>query len=170
MRSPETVDEVLLLPAHIYAGRVAEIAVRAQEIAAQSDDWNLVLQAAQVLSVWANETPAEAATAIHRQVIAAARRGLALAGDTLDEQLKFLRIAANLILALSCKEIGDNNAALQACEDALRIDPNDFNALMLFGWLNYSGSPTTDPNIFRDCMRRNLIPSRLDAHVAIGKA
>ncbi len=162
--------EVFVLTAHVQAGRAAEIAVRAQEIASRSDNWILVLWAAVVLFVWADEMPAEAAVAIHRQAIDAARRGLAFVAGPSDDQWKFLRVNANLNLALSCEHLGDKSAALKACEDALRIDPNNFNALMVFGWLNYPGNRTGDRSDFRSQVRRTLIPSRIEAHVAKGKA
>ena len=168
--------EVFVLTAHVQAGRAAAVAPRAQEIVSQRNDWVLVLAAAEVLFVWADELPPQAAAPIHRQAIAAARRGLALQGssafaaDSSDERWKFHRVNTNLNLALSCEQLGETSDALQACEDALRIDPNDFNALMLYGWLRYPEYPTTERGVFRGRMRQNLIPNRLETHVAMGKA
>ena len=168
--------EMIELTAYVQAGRAAEVASRAQRIASQSDDWVLVLAAAQILFVWADETPPQDSTPIHRQAIEAVRRGLALAGnsafaaDPLDTQWKFHRVNANLNLSLSCEQLGDTSAALQACEDALQIDPNNSVALMLYGWLKYPGYPTDDRGVFRDRMRRTLMPTDFDTHIAIGKA
>lgn len=168
--------EFVELTACVQAGRAAEVAPRAQDIVSQSDDWVRVLAAAEVLFVWADELSPQAAVPIHCQAIAAARRGLALHGssvfaaDSSDERWKFHRVNANLNLALSCEQLGETSAALQACEDALRINPNDFNALMLYGWLKYPDYPTTERRVFCGRMRQTLISRRLEAHVTTGKA
>ncbi len=53
--------------------------------------------------------------------------------------------------------ISDKVAAILSCERALRIDPNHFDALMLYGYLAYGEFPQAEKAAFRGQEHRKLV-------------
>jgi len=67
---------------------------------------------------------------------------------------------ALLNLAFSYDELGDRIAATKACREALKISPEDMNALLLLGLLNADSSNATHESL-RGELRRSLFESSL---------
>ena len=97
------------------------------------------------------------ADALH-QAIDVARRGLELgATASTNEVFESLRPAAYLHLALSYDQLGQQEEAMRWCKKALELDANNFDALMLHGYITYDAYPPADKQVFRENKHRKLV-------------
>jgi tetratricopeptide (TPR) repeat protein len=143
-------EEIWLLTCMIQAKRAAEIVPRAQRIAETETEPLLLLKAAEALSVRASEVEDDEAAELRTAAIDTAERGLRLARKRPgDDLLAALSITTNLHLALDYEVLGRIDEALKCCDEALRLDPANANAMMLRAWLNRERNPEAAKGDFR---------------------
>ena len=150
-------EEVWKILSFVEAGRSQEVLARSQEILSCEEEPLLRFAAGHVLFDLAGRGSVE-----HRDAIVAAHQTLDIvkqrgteAPSLISPELLNLQRGALLHLAMSYDELGDTNAAVDACQEALKLSPEDMNALLLLGWL------TADPNVvahdsLRPTLRREL--------------
>lgn len=150
-------EEIWWVTCMIHAGRARDALARAREIADTADSPHLLLAAAEVLFVAAAEAAGGGENDVHDEAIKLAERGLAVAAETpRDELLDSLRTGALMHLALTYDHIGDRQAAIEACNQALQIDPERKTALELFGFLSYDSFPVNQRALFRHRLHQEL--------------
>jgi hypothetical protein len=59
------------------------------------------------------------------------------------------RVGACLHVAANYEAFGDTSSAIAACVDALQMDPNNRDALILHGWLIHDQEPEAGQKEFR---------------------
>ncbi len=159
--------ETWYLACMIQAGNALHVAERARQIVESSESPLLLLQAAIVLSVRAAEVgDTSDADALRRDAIAAANQGLRrvdLVKPNEKATLEAMLVGSYLHLAMNYDELGDTGNARRACAAALRLEPDNVDALMLQGWLNRE----TDPKAASADFHRGL-GQRLTAQPAFG--
>lgn len=161
LRALSADEEIWLLTCLIQAGRVRDAIPRALEIARAESNPLLLLKAAEVLFVEAGNSMHEQNESRHRSAIAAAERGLDLARSLAqDETLEVMRLSTYLHLALSHEELGETDSAREACEKALKLAPNNLDALLLFGYLHHGDYPKSDRLEFRQRFHQRLAESK----------
>lgn len=154
-------EEIWLLTCLIQAGRVRDAVPRALEIANAESDPLLLLKAAEVLFVEAGSSVNEQSETRHQIAIEAAERGLGLARSLAeDETLDVMRLSTYLHLALSYDELGKIDPAREACEMALKLAPNNLDALLLLGYLHHVDYPKSDRLQFRQRFHQRLAESK----------
>jgi tetratricopeptide (TPR) repeat protein len=153
-------EEVWLLTCMIAAEQWAEAVPRARDIARTTADPVSLLQAAEVLFAAATYRGADVESLLSEAMIVA-ERGLAAAGSASDDDLlKAMRAGALLHMALTYDHRGDRRTAIQACRQALALDPERRTALELFGFLSYDAYPANQREPFRHRIQREVATSR----------
>jgi hypothetical protein len=150
LQSLKPEEEIWLLTCMMQAKRSADLIPRVEQIARSESDPLLLLKAAEVFSTRASELTGDEADALRRAAITTAQRGLQQAKTrTGDELLSVLLVGANLRLAFDCEALGEVGEALNYCDEALRMDPTNANAMMLRAWLNRDRNPEAAAGEFR---------------------
>jgi tetratricopeptide (TPR) repeat protein len=135
-------EEIWLLRCMIDAGRVAEALPRATEIASCESNPLLLFQAADVFFARAWQPDVDDSVAMRSEGINLARRALDQTKDREhDEMLRLFRRSALLQLAIEYDRLGETEAGVAACEEVLRMDPRDLDAI-----------------VFRDSLKREAHP------------
>ncbi len=155
-------QEVWRLMCFIQAGRSQEILDRSRHILAHETEPLLLFAAVQVLFDLAARGSLH-----HREAIEATCQTLDFVGQSSAKdtsppapEVLDMQRGALLHLALSFDELGDRNAAIKACQDALKISPDDMDALLLLGWLT-ADSSVAEHDALRGKLRRQLTPFEL---------
>ena len=155
-------QEVWRLMCFVRAGRSEEVLDRSRHILSHETDPLLRFPAGLVLFNLVTQGSID-----HREVIDATCRTLEIvkqlaAKDSapLSRELLDMQRDALLNLALSYDELGDHVAANKACQEALKISPDDINAILLLGYLTCDPSGAEHHSL-RGKLRRILTPSEL---------
>ncbi|WP_425614604.1 tetratricopeptide repeat protein [Anatilimnocola sp. NA78] len=160
-------EEVLLLTCFVRAGRACDALGRAQEIQGMSSsDPQLLLKAAEVFSMAAEESPSEHAAEYRRAAIDCAER--ALHRLELDSETHTSFAVSGLFhLAMNFAQLGNHDKALEACRRSLAISPEDPDTLMLHGFLTFDNFPEARRAIFFENKRSQFVGESYDRLLAI---
>ena len=138
----EPTFEATLLVALHKAGLSEELKRRTQQHASPSANPVLALLSAQLGYSDAQDLADHERRARYLELLATADRAIDLAKEAkADRVLEQLLGAVYLCVAMIHGELGQREAARQACLDALRVNPDNKNAVMLLGWLDFEQFP-----------------------------
>lgn len=158
LRSLSANEESLLLTCYVQADRAAEVIGRAQEIRANPQHPVLLLKAAEIFSLTAEELSLENATKYRQAAIDCAESAVASPMETSfasdSQEFHSIILSGLLHLALNYEQMGNRDKAVEACRKALKISPEDLDALMLYGFLVFENFP--------DASRTDFIQGRRD--------
>ena len=135
------VFDVLRMQSLIRSQQLDRAMERAKQIVDTEADWRQLLIAGRAFFARAGTVCDTEANALYKTAIQLAERGLALApkiektgGEPTDEA-RLSCLNAHLDRIWSYDRIGQTEQAIEACNDALRIEPENSDALILRGWL-----------------------------------
>jgi tetratricopeptide (TPR) repeat protein len=167
-RPLSVLEEVLLLTCYIHARRANEALARADEIAAGGVHPLLLLKAAEVLSVSADDvSEVQREELIGRAIQCAEVAFLML--DHIEspcvEHGTFDSLAVNALLhlALNYDYLGNRKKAIDACRRALQLSPSNPHALMRHGFLTFDDFPAAQRERFLGDFQNRLCSDRVVA-------
>ncbi len=171
LRSLSAEEEALLLTCYVHAGRATEVLGRAQEIQANSRQRVLLLKAAEIFSLIADESIAENADHDRQAAIDCAERAFAAEAETPvatdTEGFDSLVLSGLLHLALNYEQTGNREKAVEACRRALAIFPENLDALMLYGFFVFDKFPDAHRIDFIESRRSQMIGASFDRLLAV---
>lgn len=151
-------EEFWLLMCAVQAGHWTEVVGRAREIARATTHPLLLLEASIVLFRAAMEEAQVDAEAAFHEASQLANRALAAAEAVSgDELLEEMRASVLVHMALSYDQFGDRQAAMNACQRALEIDPGREAARELLELLNDGTGAAGEMDAFRRRFQQRLL-------------
>jgi len=156
-------QEVCRLMSFVQAGRSQEVLDRSRYILSHETDPLLRFPAGLVLFNLVTQGSIDQQEAIDAtcRTLEILKQLAAKDSAPLSRELLDMQRDALLNLALSYDAVGDQGGANKACQDALKISPDDMNALLLLGWLT-ADSSAAEHDSLRGKLRRILTPSELN--------
>ena len=139
--SQNKIFDVLRMQSLIRSQQLDRAIERATQIADTEADWRQLLIAGRAFFAKAETVNDTAANALYETAIQLSEKGLALApkieraGSEPTDEARPSCLNAHLDRVWSYEQIGRPEQAIEACNDALRIDPENSDALILRGWL-----------------------------------
>lgn len=166
LRSLSATEESLLLTCYLHAGRAAEVLGRAQDIQASTQQPLLLLKAAEIYSLTAEESRSEAAAEYRQAAIDCAEKAVALQSeksiDPNSSEFQSSLLSGLLHLALNYEQLGNREKAVDACRRALETFPGNLDALMIYGFLAFDRFPDAHRADFIQSRRSQFIDASFD--------
>ena len=139
--SQNKIFDVLRMQSLIRSQQLDRAIERATQIVDTEADWRQLLIAGRAFFAKAEVVSDTEANALYETAIQLSEKGLALApkieraGSEPTDEARPSCLNAHLDRVWSYEQIGRPEQAIEACNDALRIDPENSDALILRGWL-----------------------------------
>lgn len=171
----DPIAEIWYLTGRIKAKQILESIPRAQEIAATEQNPLLLMKAAHILSLAAEQIETPDRRKLRQTAIALAKRSIDLLNrvDTqtlsLPEQdiLDIERVATLLHLAFDLALEGDLPSAQARCEEVLRFNPDNSDARLLLAWIMRDQNEQKANDMFFSGLA-NRLSAALPQHLSVG--